>query len=186
MFPLALMMVMDDDDRNYMITIYEQYQWLMLAVARKYVQTKYDQEEVISEACMALIKNTSTLRTLKGKKLPAYIVTTVKNKARDYLNRQNTLRNRSVPIDGVSYNLSDDDSNVEGQILLSEEIALIIRSINALPTKEKQVFLLKYKYDMDTDTIARKVGISKESVSKYFCRAKEKIKAAVYGGKVNP
>ena len=103
MFPLALMMVMDDDDRNYMITIYEQYQWLMLAVARKYVQTKYDQEEVISEACMALIKNISTLRTLKGKKLPAYIVTTVKNKARDYLNRQNTLRNRSVPIDGVSY-----------------------------------------------------------------------------------
>ena len=75
----------------------------MLAVARKYVQTKYDQEEVISEACMALIKNISTLRTLKGKKLPAYIVTTVKNKARDYLNRQNTLRNRSVPIDGVSY-----------------------------------------------------------------------------------
>lgn len=63
MFPLALMMVMDDDDRNYMITIYEQYQWLMLAVARKYVQIKYDQEEVISEACMALIKNISTLRT---------------------------------------------------------------------------------------------------------------------------
>ena len=53
-------------------------------------------------------------------------------------------------------------------------------------TKEKQVFLLKYKYDMDTDTIAKKVGISKESVSKYFCRAKGKIKAAVYGGKVNP
>ena len=49
-----------------------------------------------------------------------------------------------MPIDGVSYNLSDDDSDVEGQILLSEEIALIIRSINALPTKEKQVFLLKY------------------------------------------
>ena len=186
MFPLALMMVMDDDDRNYMITLYEQYQWLMLAVARKYVQTKYDQEEVISEACKALIKNISTLRTLKGKKLPAYIVTTVKNKARDYLNRQNTLRNRPVPIDGVSYNLSDDDSDVECQILLSEEIALIIRSINALPTKEKQVFLLKYKYDMDTDTIAKRVGISKESVSKYFCRAKRKIKAAVYGGKVNP
>lgn len=53
-------------------------------------------------------------------------------------------------------------------------------------TKEKQTFLLKYKYDMDTDTIAKKVGISKESVSKYFCRAKEKIKAAVYGRKVNP
>lgn len=87
---------------------------------------------MISEACMALIKNTSTLRTLKGKKLPAYIVTTVKNKARDYLNRQNTLRNRSVPIDGVSYNLSDDDSDVERQILLSEEITLVVRSINAL------------------------------------------------------
>ena len=85
---------------------------------------------------MALIKNISTLRTLKGKKLPAYIVTTVKNKARDYLNRQNTLRNRSVPIDGVSYNLSDDDSDVEGQILLSEEIALIIRSITALDQRK--------------------------------------------------
>lgn len=63
-------------------------------------------------------------------------MTTVKNKARDYLNRQNTLRNRSVPIDGVFYNLSDDDSDVEGQILLSEEIALIIRSINALDQRK--------------------------------------------------
>lgn len=115
MFSLALMMVMDNDDRNYMITLYEQYQWLMLVVARKYVQTKYDQEEVISEACMALIKNISTLRTLKGKKLPAYIVTTVKNKARDYLNRQNTLRNRSVPIDGVSYNLSTMTPTLKGK-----------------------------------------------------------------------
>ena len=102
MFPLVLMMVMDDDDRNYMITIYEQYQWLMLVVARRYVQSQYDQEEIISEACMALIKNIPTLRTLEGKKLPAYIVTTVKNKAYDYLNRQNTLRNRSIPIDSIS------------------------------------------------------------------------------------
>ena len=135
---------------------------------------------------MALIKNISTLRTLEGKKLPAYIVTTVKNKAYDYLNRQNTRRNRFIPIDSVSYSLSDDTSDVERQILLSEEIALIVRSINALPAKEKQVFLLKYKYDMDANIIAERVGISKESVSKYFCRAKRKIKAAVYGEKVNP
>ena len=67
-----------------------------------------------------------------------------------------------------------------------EEIALVARSINELPPKEKQVFLLKYRYNMDADVIAEKVGISKESVSKYFCRAKRKIKAAVYGGKVNP
>ena len=149
------------------------------------MQSQYDQEEIISEACMALIKNISTLRTLEGKKLPAYIVTTVKNKAYDYLNRQNTRRNRFIPIDSVSYSLSDDTSDVERQILLSEEIALIVRSINALPAKEQQVFLLKYKYDMDANIIAERVGISKESVSKYFCRAKSKIKAAVYEKKVN-
>lgn len=89
MFPLVLMTVMDDDDRNYMITIYEQYQWLMLVTARRYVQTSYDQEEIISEACLALIKKIPTLRTLESKKLSAYIATTVKNKARDYLTRQN-------------------------------------------------------------------------------------------------
>ena len=78
MFPLVLMTVMDDDDRNYMITIYEQYQWLMLVTARRYVQTSYDQEEIISEACLALIKKIPTLRTLESKKLSAYIATTVR------------------------------------------------------------------------------------------------------------
>ena len=66
MFPLSLMTIMDDDDRNYMITIYERYQWLMIAIARRYVQTSYDQEEIISEACLALIKKIPTLQTLDG------------------------------------------------------------------------------------------------------------------------
>ena len=185
MFPLSLMTIMDDDDRNYMITIYERYQWLMIAIARRYVQTSYDQEEILSEACLALIKKIPTLQTLESEKLPAYIATTVKNKAYDYLARQNTRKNRYIPIDSISYSLTDDASDVERQILLSEELALVARSINALPIKEKQVFILKYKYDMDANIIAEKVGISKESVSKYFCRAKEKIKAAVYGKKAN-
>lgn len=186
MFPLVLMTVMDDDDRNYMITIYEQYQWLMLVTARRYVQTSYDQEEIISEACLALIKKIPTLRTLESKKLSAYIATTVKNKARDYLTRQNARKNRYIFMDSISCTITDDAADVERRILLSEEIALVARSINELPPKEKQVFLLKYRYNMDADVIAEKVGISKESVSKYFCRAKRKIKAAVYGGKVNP
>lgn len=97
MFPLVLMTVMDDDDRNYMITIYEQYQWLMLVTARRYVQTSYDQEEIISEACLALIKKIPTLRTLESKKLSAYIATTVKNKARDYLTRQNARKTDIFP-----------------------------------------------------------------------------------------
>ena len=89
-------------------------------------------------------------------------------------------------MDSISCTITDDAADVERRILLSEEIALVARSINELPPKEKQVFLLKYRYNMDADVIAEKVGISKESVSKYFCRAKGKIKAAVYGGKVNP
>ena len=106
MFPLALMTIMDDDDRNYMITIYERYQWLMIAIARRYVQTSYDQEEIISEACLALIKKIPTLQTLESEKLSAYIATTVKNKAYDYLARQNTRKNRYIPIDSISYRAS--------------------------------------------------------------------------------
>lgn len=70
---------------------------------------------------------------------------------------------------------------MEHLIMLGEEIKLVSKAINDLPKKEMQVFLLKYAYDMDAYIIAEIVGISKESVSKYLRRAKEKIKAKVYG-----
>lgn len=70
---------------------------------------------------------------------------------------------------------------MEHRIMLGEEIKLVSKAINDLPKKEMQVFLLKYAYDMDAYIIAEIVGISKESVSKYLRRAKEKIKAKVYG-----
>lgn len=181
MFPLVLAMAEEDSDTEYIHAVYMQYSLLMLAIARRFVQTKYDQEEVISDAIVALIKNSATLRTLQGDKLPAYIATTVKNKARDYLAKQNTLKRRCVPIEDISHFLVDSSCNMEHRIMLGEEIKLVSNAINDLPKKEMQVFLLKYAYDMDTYIIAEIVGISKESVSKYLRRAKEKIKAKVYG-----
>ena len=65
-FPLVLAMAEEDSDTEYIHAVYMQYSSLMLAIARRFVQTKYDQEEVISDAIVALIKNSATLRTLQG------------------------------------------------------------------------------------------------------------------------
>lgn len=83
MFPLVLAMAEEDSDTEYIHAVYMQYSSLMLAIARRFVQTKYDQEEVISDAIVSLIKNSATLRTLQGDKLPAYIATTVKKIKRE-------------------------------------------------------------------------------------------------------
>lgn len=183
MFPLVFKMDEEDDDRSYIRSIYEQKRELMLIAARRFVQTKYDQEEVISDALIALIKNSATLRTLNEDKLSAYIVTTVKNKAYDYMEKQNMLKRRFIPIDDVSNVLTDGSYSIDHRIILEEEIKLVLHAVDELPKKEKLVLLLKYEYNTSTSKIASLVGISKESVSKYLTRARNKIKAKVYGRK---
>lgn len=183
MFPLIIMMFLDSDERSFMEKLYTNYYRLMIKTARIYVDSPYDLEEVVSDACIALINNISTLRNLDEKRLPAYITKAVMNKACDFLRREKSLAELCIPIDEKIYELTDTREDVESQVVFGDQVKTVLCVSRALPHKERQAFLLKYKYGVSCQQIAQMIGISEKSVYKYLSRAKNKIKEAIEGRK---
>ena len=57
-FSLAILMISDESDREFMKSLYIKYRMCMFRMARALTDSEQDAEDVVSEACVSLIKAT--------------------------------------------------------------------------------------------------------------------------------
>ena len=72
-------------------------------------------------------------------------------------------------------------ADVEGQLLLAEELRRVLTAIHALPQKEQDVLWLRIAQGRTNEEIAAATGLSPESIRKYISRARARLRTAVYG-----
>ena len=65
LFPAAILTISDESDRDFMKHLYINHAAWMFRVARAMTDSKQDAEDVVGEACVALIRKISLLRTLE-------------------------------------------------------------------------------------------------------------------------
>lgn len=161
--------------------LYRDYHKLMYATAWKHINDPFLVEDVISDSCVALMRNISTLRRLDHKKLCAYIVTAVRNTSISALNKQSRLDHIFGSDDDAIVDTLPDSEDFVQRIILEEELATVMRVIESLPEKEQMVMKMKYSLELSDEVIAEQVGISVNSIRQYVSRARKRIKAALYG-----
>lgn len=179
-FPSVIMVMPEGDDRDYMEQLYIAHSRLMFATAWKYYNEKTIVEDIVSDSCIAFIKKTPTLRRLSDEKLKAYIISTVKNVALNYNDKQKrecdyTLNHGDAMLESLS-----DNFDIEKKVELADELSRVWSAIRQLPEKEQQIMYLKYAMDMPDAIIAERVGLSENSIRKYISRAREHIRKMVY------
>lgn len=180
LMPMAILMLDSQEDQRFMAELYQAHLPRMLAVARRYLPEGTEAEDAVSDSVMALIRHIDTLRSLPANTLPAYIVSTVRNQALNHLRSRARRDARFLhTADGEPWQLPS-DVNVEGQILLEEELRLVLRVMRALPEKEQLVLRLRLGQGMDDASIAALTGLSPASIRKYLSRARSRIRDAVY------
>ena len=81
LFPAAILSISDETDRDFMKHLYIDHAAQMFRMARALTDSRQDAEDVVCEACVALIRKISLLRTLERNVLEGYIISTVKNAA---------------------------------------------------------------------------------------------------------
>ena len=180
LFPVAILAMAEGEDREFMEQFYRERYKLMYSIARKHTDDKLVIEEVVSDSCLAFVRNVDTLRGLPEKKLRTYIVITVTNAVRGYYNKQKRSISYMFNDDGTVLSNVADAFDVEKKILLREELRCVWNVVDKLPEKEKIVIRLKYGKDMADEEIAEIVGLSVNSVRKYVGRAREHIKQLLY------
>ena len=65
LFHAAILTISDESDRDFMKHLYINHAARMFRVARALTDSKQDAEDVVGEACVALIRKISLLRTLE-------------------------------------------------------------------------------------------------------------------------
>ena len=80
-FPIAILAITDESDREFMKSLYIKYRMVMFRMARSMVDSYQDAENVVSDACIALTNKIDVLRHFDCNVLEEYIISTVKNAA---------------------------------------------------------------------------------------------------------
>ena len=92
LFPLVILSMTDEADRDFMKALYIEHRMTMFRMARVLTESEQDAEDVVSEACISLIKKIPRIRQLDNNVLEGYIVSTVKSTAYSLHRKKKTRR----------------------------------------------------------------------------------------------
>lgn len=85
---MALQLLDNEDDRQFIGNIYMHHRRLLYATARKYCSNENDHDDIIQESFLRLIKKIDTLRMLESSAQTAYVVATVRNTSISHMRKE--------------------------------------------------------------------------------------------------
>lgn len=182
-FPIAILTITDETDREFMKELYIEYHMTMFRMARALTDSTHDAEDVVSETCVCLIKKISVLKCLDRNVLEGYIISSVKNAAY-MLHRKKKTRKEADSGEEILQFIADENSAPDGRILQECMIDELMSAIDQLPESDQTVIRMKYFEKLSDQEIARLLAIQEVSVRSKLTRARRRI-YELLGGKRN-
>lgn len=171
-FPIAILAINDSNDRAYMEQLYIEHHRTMYWQAYKVTRSPQDLDDIVNDACIALIRKISLLRTLDCNILRAYIISTVKNIALNHLRKQKHAR---VDVgDVVIATLPSPEPDPDDGLLEEATISELMASIEKLPELDQDVLRMKYIDDLSDKEIGAILGMKYETVRSRLTRARQR------------
>ena len=125
-------------------------------------------EDVVQDAFIAMHRSWWRLRDT-SKALP-YLRRAVINRSRSVL-RHRVVADRHVPL------LAPQEPSAEDRALAGMERSSVPAALRALPTRQREVVVLRYYADLSEAQIAAALGISRGAVKSHAARAKDSLQA---------
>lgn len=170
---MVLMIIRDEDDRQFLERIYLDYHALMYGMALRVTRNRELAQDAVSDSLISLAGKIDLLRTLACNKLRAYLVITVKHTAISLINRGK----RETPADDGAFLNLKSVFGTEEEALSRAGIEEIRQAVLRLPQREKDVLMMRYFREMTDEEIARETGIRPVSVRVHISRARKHLAA---------
>lgn len=178
----------DEEAKNVLI---EHNLRLVVFLAKKYENTGYDIEDLVSIGTIGLIKGINTYKLSKNIKLATYASRCISNEILMFL-RKNKKRKKEISLeDSLNYDNEGNELHLEDVLgtdndLVSEEYErqvernFISKEINKLNQREKQIMVLRYGLN-NTESYTQKevaeiLGISQSYISRIEKKVIKNIK----------
>lgn len=154
--------------------LFNEYYERFIHFALGYVKEQQVAEDFVAEAFTCYWEKRHQLS--HNSKPPAYILTIIKNKCLNYLQRQKVqLRIREELREHSEWAINTRVNTLEAcdpDFLFSDEIEQIIKNtLNELPKKTRQIFVLNRFEELSYKEIAKKMNLSTKSIEFHISKA---------------
>lgn len=154
--------------------LYRSHRLPMVRLARLLVDDLETAEDVVQDAFAALHRRWGSVSAPDA--AIGYLRTSVVNGSRSVLRRRRTVRANPWP-DASGWRGDDADAPV----LLAEEHREVLAALRKLPSRQREVIVLRYWAELTETEIATTLGISVGAVKSSASRGRDAI-AAMLGG----
>ena len=153
--------------------LYTEYSRRFIRLARSYVQTDEEAEEIVNDSLMYYWENRATI---DNSNLAAYLLTMVKHRCLNHLKRQvleEQIKSDFYFLEEWELQLKITSLEVcNPNMLMSHEIqALVQRALAALPVQTREVLLRSRYHSQSNKEIAAALGISVKAVEYHITKA---------------
>lgn len=159
------------DDKAFFHEFYEDNKNFMFYIARKYVSTQTDCEDIVQEATVRLINNVPSLRELTPNKTAKYIALTIRSVFMDFEKRKHGSRTVFLDDDML-------ETLIKAEVLIADGIPDISARMEvellkqSLEPRDWLVLEGKYLLGYTQEELAPKLGVSPDSVRMILSRAR--------------
>ncbi len=178
----------DEEARNKLI---ERNLRLVAYISKKYTNTNYDQEDLISIGTIGLIKGVNSFSLDKGSRLSTYVSRCIDNEILMYLRSTKKLNSEiylNEPIgkdkDGnvvtLQEVLENDERSIEDEVDIKLKIKQLYEKMKDV-LKDRERTIIEFRFGLDGNKpktqkeIAKSMGISRSYVSRIESKAIEKL-----------
>ena len=177
----------DVDARNNLI---EHNLRLVAHIVKKFESKQLDSDDLIGIGTIGLIKAVDTYKKDKNIQLTTYAASCIQNEILMYFRSTKKYANTVSLDDSVGYDkdgnqislvdvLKDDNTSLDEDLYLKDNIKLLEKYINKLNNREKEIIIKRYGLnntrEMTQKDIAKSLHISRSYVSRIEKRATTKI-----------
>lgn len=161
-------LIESDADKSKFEIIYYEYRDLMFYVANKILNNQQDAEDTVHQAFVKIIEILGKIDEPKCPKTRGLVVTIVEHKAIDLYRKKK--KSVVVELDEEYYNVPS-PSDIEAVDGMSD----LARAMALLPTRYRELLLLKYDSGFSEREIAQLLSMTEANVKKTIQRAKVKL-----------
>ena len=168
---------MSKNDERYLLQALE-FEGVLRACLYRYTRNNSDVDELLQEVYARLLVAASSDEP-EVRSVRAFALTIARNVAFDWLRHRQV-----VPIELVAdmeaLEVLDEGEQIEEIVNSHQELAMLVKTIQDLPDKCRQVFTLRKVYGYSQKEIATRLNISENTVEQHLTKAARRCAQALF------
>ena len=175
--PIAVLVLANDEDRQFVEQLYFEYRGLMYFVARKYFgHNDAEIEDAISSVIENMCKYVENFRAVECNKLKGYVFSTVENVCKRRLRELG--KQRLYQDDGATQETIEnipDTADAYTSVLAYADARTLLEELDALSERDKELLWMRHVEKLTFDEIANQLGMTEQAVRTALTRAKQRV-----------